>query len=207
MRELIGRKVGMTRLFDDDGTDVPVTVIAAGPCVVVSRRTQERDGHEALAVGFEVARAKGVTKPRAGQFAAAGVKPTRVLAEVAVPPGFEGKEGDALTVDMFRVGERVGVSGVSIGKGWQGVIRRHHFAGVGDATHGQSNRLRAPGSIGQSSYPSRVFKGMRMAGRMGGRNTTVKNLKVVQVDVEKSLLLVKGAVPGKGGSLLRIRGM
>lgn len=207
MRELIGRKVGMTRLFDEDGTDVPVTVIAAGPCVVVSRRTQDRDGHEALAVGFEVARPQGVTKPRAGQFAAAGVKPTRVLAEVPVPPGFEGKEGDTLTVDMFRVGEHVDVSGVSIGKGWQGVMRRHHFRGVGGATHGQSNRLRAPGSIGQSSYPSRVFKGMRMAGRMGGRKTTIKNLTVVQVDTEKSLLLVKGAVPGKGGSLLRIRGM
>jgi large subunit ribosomal protein L3 len=206
MRELIGRKVGMTRLFDEDGAAVPVTVIQAGPCVVVARRTREKDGHDALAVGFEPAKKKHVTRPRAGQFAAAGVEPTRVLTEVPVPPDYEGELGDQLTVELFNVGERVHVSGLSAGKGWQGVMRRHHFGGVGDATHGQSDRLRAPGSIGQSSYPSRVFKGTRMAGQMGNRRTTIKNLMVVGVDSDKSLLLIRGAVPGKPNGLVRIKG-
>lgn len=206
MREIIGRKVGMTRLFDEDGTAIPVTVISAGPCVVVSRRTREVDGHDALAVGYEPAKAKHVSKPRAGQFKKANVEPTRILSEVAVPPAFDGKPGDPLTVEMFHVGEFVDVSGVSIGKGWQGVMKRHNFKGVGDATHGQSDRLRAPGSIGSASYPSRVFKGMKMAGQMGGEMTTIKNLKVVQVDVEKSLIVVRGAVPGKAKTLLRIKG-
>jgi large subunit ribosomal protein L3 len=206
MREIVGRKVGMTRLFDADGTAFPVTVIAAGPCPVVARRTREKDGHDALAVGFESVREHRLTKPRAGQFKRSDVAPTRLLTEVAVPPGFEGGEGGTLTVEMFKIGERVDVSGVSSGKGWQGVMRRHHFGGVGDATHGQSDRLRAPGSIGQSSYPSRVFKGVRMAGQMGGRRATVKNLLVVGLDAEKSLLLLRGAVPGKAHNLLRIRG-
>lgn len=206
MRELIGRKVGMTRLFDEDGTATPVTVISAGPCVVVARRTRDVDGHDALAVGYEAVRAKHVTKPRAGQFKKANVEPTRVLSEVAVPPKFDGKPGDHLTVEMFQVGEFVDVSGVSIGKGEQGVMKRHNFKGVGDATHGQSDRLRAPGSIGSASYPSRVFKGMKMAGHMGGDMTTIKNLKVMQIDVEKSLIVVSGAVPGKSKTLLRIKG-
>ena len=206
MRELIGRKVGMTRLFDEDGTATPVTVISAGPCVVVARRTQDVDGHDALAVGYEAVKAKHVSKPRAGQFKKANVEPTRVLSEVAVPPKFDGKPGDHLTVEMFQVGEFVDVSGVSIGKGEQGVMKRHNFKGVGDATHGQSDRLRAPGSIGSASYPSRVFKGMKMAGHMGGVMTTIKNLKVMQIDVEKSLIVVSGAVPGKSKTLLRIKG-
>lgn len=206
MRELIGRKVGMTRLFDEDGTATPVTVISAGPCVVVVQRTQDVDGHNALAVGYEVAKAKHVSKPRAGQFKKANVEPTRVLSEVAVPPKFDGKPGDQLTVEMFQVGEFVDVSGVSIGKGQQGVMKRHNFKGVGDASHGQSDRLRAPGSIGSASYPSRVFKGMKMAGHMGGVMTTIKNLRVMQIDVEKSLIVVSGAVPGKPKTLLRIKG-
>jgi len=206
MRELIGRKVGMTRLFDEDGTATPVTVISAGPCVVVAQRTQDVDGHNALAVGYEVAKAKHVSKPRAGQFKKANVEPTRVLSEVAVPPKFDGKPGDQLTVEMFQVGEFVDVSGVSIGKGQQGVMKRHNFKGVGDASHGQSDRLRAPGSIGSASYPSRVFKGMKMAGHMGGVMTTIKNLRVMQIDVEKSLIVVSGAVPGKPKTLLRIKG-
>jgi large subunit ribosomal protein L3 len=206
MRELIGRKVGMTRLFDEDGTAVPVTVIQAGPCVVVARRTREKDGHDALAVGFEPAKKKRVTRPRAGQFAAAGAEPTRVLAEVPVPPDYEGELGGHLTVELFKVGERVMVSGFSLGKGWQGVMKRHNFRGVGGATHGQSDRQRAPGSIGQSSYPSRVFKGTRMAGQMGNRRVTIKNLKVVAVDTDKSLLLIRGAVPGKPNGLVRIKG-
>jgi large subunit ribosomal protein L3 len=206
MREIVGRKVGMTRLFDEAGTAFPVSVIAAGPCPVVARRTVERDGHDALAVGFETVKPHHVTKPQAGQFKRSGVAPARLLTEVAVPPDFEEGEGVTLTVEMFKVGERVDVSGISIGKGWQGVMRRHHFGGVGDATHGQSDRLRAPGSIGQSSYPSRVFKGLRMAGQMGGRRATIKNLLVVGVDAERSLLLVRGAVPGKANNLLRIRG-
>jgi len=206
MRELIGRKVGMTRLFDEDGTAIPVTVIKAGPCVVVGTRTAEKHGYASLQVGYGEVTQKHITKPVAGQYAAAGVAPAKVLTEVALPPGFEGKVGDRLTVELFVVGERVDVSGVSIGKGWQGVMKRHHFGGVGGTTHGQSDRLRAPGSIGSSSYPSRVFKGQRMASRMGGQTTTVKNLRVIGVDPEKSLLLLRGAVPGKANSLLRIKG-
>jgi large subunit ribosomal protein L3 len=206
MRELIGRKVGMTRLFNEDGTAVPVTVIAAGPCVVLSRRKGSVDAPESLAVGFGAVRRAGVSKPLTGQFTKAGLQPMRHIMEVAMPPDFNGAPGDTLPVTLFKPGEKVDVSGTSIGKGFQGVMRRHNFGGVGGATHGQSDRLRAPGSIGSSSYPSRVFKGMRMAGRMGGRKTTLKNLEVVQVDAERSLLLLRGAVPGKQGSLLRIIG-
>jgi large subunit ribosomal protein L3 len=206
MRELIGRKVGMTRLFDEDGSAVPVTVVSAGPCIIVGARTAEKHGYSSLSVGYGDVKAKHVTKPVAGQYAKAGVALAKVMTEVAVPPGFEGKTGDRLTVDLFQVGELVNVCGVSTGKGWQGVMKRHHFGGVGGTTHGQSDRLRAPGSIGASSYPSRVFKGQRMAGRMGGRVTTVKNLKIVGIDAQKSLLLLRGAVPGKANSLLRIKG-
>jgi len=206
MRELIGQKVGMTRLFDEDGQAVPVTVVTAGPCVVLSRRQGGAGRTESLAVGFGSVKKKQVSKPRAGQFAKAGLEPMKVITEVAAPPGFAGGPGDKLTVDLFRAGERVDVCGTSIGKGWQGVMRRHNFGGVGGATHGQSDRLRAPGSIGSSSYPSRVFKGMRMAGRMGGRTTTLKNLEVMRVDADRSLILLRGAVPGKQGSLVRILG-
>lgn len=207
MRELLGRKVGMTRLFDEDGTAIPVTVIQAGPCPVVQERSEDKDGYRALTVGYGSVKKKNVSKPVAGQFAKAGLEPTRLLAEVSVPPGFEGSVGDQLTVDMFKQGEYVDVSGESIGKGWQGVMRRHNFGGVGGTTHGQSDRLRAPGSIGAASYPSRVFKGTRMAGRMGGKQVTVKNLMVVKVDAEKGLLMVRGAVPGKPDGLLRIKGI
>lgn len=196
----------MTRLFSEDGQAVPVTVVAAGPCIVLGKRQGGARRPEALAVGFGSIRAKHVTKPRAGQFAKAGIEPMRVITEVAAPPDFAGGPGDQLTVDQFKAGERVDVVGTSIGKGWQGVMRRHNFGGVGGATHGQSDRLRAPGSIGSSSYPSRVFKGMRMAGRMGGAKTTVKNLEVMQVDAGKSLILLRGALPGKQGSLVRIMG-
>jgi large subunit ribosomal protein L3 len=206
MRELIGRKVGMTRLFDADGTAVPVTVISAGPCVVVDTRTAETHGYTSLRVGYGEIKTKKVTKPVAGQFAKSGVLPTKILAEVAVPPGFSGQVGDRLTVELFAVGERVDVTGVSIGKGWQGAMKLHHFGGVGGSTHGQSDRLRAPGSIGASSFPSRVFRGQRMAAQMGNRTRTVKNLQVVAVDKEKSLILLRGAVPGKADSLLRIKG-
>lgn len=206
MRELIGQKVGMTRLFDEDGQAVPVTVVAAGPCVVLSRRKGGAGREESLAVGYGAVKKKNVSKPRAGQFAKAGLEPMKVIVEVAAPPDFSGGPGDRITVDLFKAGERVDVCGTSIGKGWQGVMRRHNFGGVGGSTHGQSDRLRAPGSIGSSSYPSRVFKGMRMAGRMGGRKTTLKNLEVMRVDAERSLILLRGAVPGKQGSLVRIMG-
>lgn len=206
MRELIGRKVGMTRLFDEDGTAIPVTVISAGPCVVVGTRTAEVDGYASLRVGYGDVKARKVSRPVAGQFAKSGVAPTKILAEVPVPPGFSGQVGDKLTVELFTVGERVNVTGISIGKGFQGAMKRHHFGGVGGTTHGQSDRLRAPGSIGASSFPSRVFKGQRMAGQMGSRTTTIKNLEVVAVDAEKSLILLRGAVPGKADSLLRIKG-
>lgn len=206
MREIVGHKVGMTRLFDDDGTAIPVSVIAVGPCPIVQERTEAKDGYRALTIGVGSVKKKNVLKPVAGQYAKSGVEPMRILAEVVVPPGFEGGVGDHLKVDMFSAGEFVDVSGISIGKGWQGVMRRHNFGGVGGTTHGQSDRLRAPGSIGASSYPSRVFKGTRMAGRMGGRSVTVKNLKIVRVDAERGLILLRGAVPGKANSVLRIKG-
>lgn len=196
----------MTRLFSEDGLAVPVTVVAVGPCIVLSRRLGGVGRGESLAVGFGPVRRKHVNKPSAGQFAKAGIEPMRMITEVAAPPDFAGGAGDQLSIEMFKTGERVDVSGTSIGKGWQGVMRRHNFGGVGGATHGQSDRLRAPGSIGSSSYPSRVFKGMRMAGRMGGKKTTVKNLEVVRVDAKQSLLLLRGALPGKQGSLVRIIG-
>lgn len=206
MREIIGRKVGMTRLFDEDGTAIPVTVVVAGPCTVVQERTAEKEGYRALAVGFGSAKKKNKSKPVIGQYAKAKIDPTRVLVEVAVPPGFEGGVGDSLKADLFKEGEFVDVIGTSAGKGWQGVMRRHNFGGVGGATHGQSDRLRAPGSIGASSFPSRVFKGQRMAGRMGGGSVTVKNIRIAKVDAEKGLILLSGAVPGKPDAILRIRG-
>ena len=196
----------MTRLFDEDGQAVPVTVVEAGPCVVLSRRQGGAKRPDALAIGYGSVKKKHVNKPDAGQFAKAGLEPMRMITEVAAPPDFAGNPGDKLTVDLFKAGERVDVRGTSIGKGFQGVMRRHNFGGVGGATHGQSDRLRAPGSIGSSSYPSRVFKGMRMAGRMGGARTTLKNLEVMRVDNQRGLILLRGAVPGKAGSLVRIMG-
>lgn len=202
MKEIIGKKLGMTRVFGEDGQAIPVSVIEAGPCVVVARRTDEKDGYEALQVGFGEKRKKLFNKPLMGHFEKGGVEPARILREIQ----FEGEfnVGDLIKVDIFKKGEKVDVTGTSKGLGFQGVMRRHGFGGA-QITHGQSDRQRAPGSIGSSSYPSRVFKGMRMAGKTGKDRVTVVNLEVVQVIEDQNLLLVRGAVPGKKGSLLRIR--
>tara|TARA_R110000850_G_scaffold16697_1_gene51768 strand:- start:98245 stop:98856 length:612 start_codon:yes stop_codon:yes gene_type:complete len=193
MSGLIGKKIGMTSIFDENGKNIPCTVIEAGPCVVTQVRTKEVDGYEALQLGFDDK--KTAIKAAEGHAKKAGTVAKRKVVEFQ---GFE-KEynlGDAITVDHFTEGEFVDISGISKGKGFQGVVKRHGFGGVGQATHGQHNRLRAPGSIGAASYPARVFKGMRMAGRMGGDKVKVENLRVLKVVPEKNLLVVKGCVPG-----------
>ena len=202
MKELIGTKLGMTRVFREDGESVPVTAIEAGPNTVVQIRTEEKHGYRAAQVGYGERRESLFTKAEAGHFKKAGVVPMRTLKEIQ----FEGdiSVGDTLTAELFKEGEVVDVVGVSKGLGFQGVMRRHKFGG-GQRTHGQSDRERAPGSIGQSSYPSRVLKGLRMAGRTGGKTVTAIGLDVVRVVPEKNLILVKGSVPGKKGSLVRIR--
>jgi large subunit ribosomal protein L3 len=201
---IIGRKIGMTQLFDADGTVWPGTVIKAGPCVVVQAKTKAVDGYEAVQLGLVEERPARVTRPLAGHYKKANVPPTRVRREVKVAEGTESvKPGDQVLVSMFANGDRVDVIGVSRGKGFQGVMKRHNFGG-GAATHG-SMFHRAPGSIGASSYPSRVVKGMRAAGRMGADRVTTRNLKVVRVDPENHLLVVHGAVPGAAGGYVMIR--
>jgi large subunit ribosomal protein L3 len=204
MSGLIGRKIGMTSIFDENGKNIPCTVIEAGPCVVTQVRTNEVDGYEALQLGFDDKTEKHATKADLGHFKKAGTSAKKKVVEFQ---SFEGefKLGDNITVELFNEGEFVDVQGVSKGKGFQGVVKRHGFGGVGQATHGQHNRLRAPGSVGASSYPSRVFKGMRMAGRMGGENVKVQNLRVLKVVAEKNLLVVKGAIPGCKNSYVIIQ--
>ena len=201
---IIGKKVGMTQLFSADGTVQPATVLRAGPCVVAQVKTVDRDGYEAVQLGFVDARPSKENKAILGHFKKAAVPPTRIRREVRVKSGGETpKAGDQVNVSIFADGERVDVIGTSRGKGFQGVVKRHHFAG-GRATHG-SMFHRAPGSIGASSYPSRVVKGMRMAGHMGHGQVTVRNLKVLRVDAENHLLLVEGSVPGGPNSVVVIR--
>jgi len=201
MTALLGRKLGMTGYITESGEYVPCTVIEAGPCPVVLRRTLERDGYEAVQLGFEPLPERKVNRPLRGHFAKAGVAPHRYLREFR---GLVADVGHVLTVEQFMPGDRVKISATSIGRGFQGVVKRHHFGGVGMATHGQSDHTRAPGSIGASSFPSRVFPGMRMAGRMGGRRTTIRNLEVLQVIPEDNLLLVKGSIPGAPNALVEI---
>jgi large subunit ribosomal protein L3 len=201
---LIGKKVGMTQLFEADGTAQPVTVLRAGPCVVAQVKTVEADGYAAVQLGLVEAKASKENKPTTGHFKKAGVPPTRVRREVTLADGGDPmKAGDQVNVGIFANGERVDVVGTSRGKGFQGVVKRHHFAG-GRASHG-SMFHRAPGSIGASSYPSRVVKGMRMGGHMGSDRVTVRNLKVLRVDAENNLLLVEGAVPGGPNAVVLIR--
>ncbi len=204
MSGLIGRKIGMTSIFDENGKNIPCTVIEAGPCVVTQVRTKEVDGYEALQLGFDDKKEKHATKAEVGHFKKAGVAAKKKVVEIKE---FEQdyKLGDVITVSLFQEGEYVDVQGISKGKGFQGVVKRHGFGGVGQSTHGQHNRLRAPGSVGASSYPSRVFKGMRMAGRTGGKNVTVQNLVVLKVVEDKNLLVVKGAVPGHKNSYVIIQ--
>ena len=196
MSGILGKKVGMTSVFDDNGVSIPCTVIEAGPCYVTQIRTKEKDGYEAVQLGFDEKPDRLTSKPAKGHFSKANVKSLRLLKEFRDFKGGNLAVGKEVKVDLFAKGDKVSVTAKSKGKGFQGVVRRHHFSGVGMTTHGQSDRVRAPGSIGSSSYPSRVFKGMRMAGRMGFRNVTVKNLTVVQVILESNLILVKGSVPG-----------
>jgi len=203
MSGIIGKKIGMTRIFDEEGNVVPVTVIQVGPCYVTQIRTIEKDGYEAVQIGYDIKKEKNTTRPLLGHFKKANVPPLRRLKEF---PPFENREvkvGDEIKVDIFNPGEIVKVTGLSKGRGFAGVVKRHGFGG-GPKTHGQSDRLRAPGSIGQSSYPSRVFKGMRMAGHMGNKRVSVIGLKVVKVDPENNLLFIKGAVPGARNSFVEI---
>ena len=204
MSGLIGKKIGMTSIFDENGKNIPCTVIEVGPCVVTQVRTNEVDGYEAFQLGFDDKAEKNANKAELGHFKKAGASVKRKVVEFK---NFENAYnlGDVITVDLFNEGDFVDVQGVSKGKGFQGVVKRHGFGGVGQATHGQHNRLRAPGSIGASSYPSRVFKGMRMAGRMGGVNVTVQNLRVLKVVADKNLLVVKGAVPGHKNSYVIVQ--
>lgn len=205
MSGLIGKKVGMTSIFDAAGKNVPCTVIQAGPCVVTQVRTIDKDGYEAIQLAFDEKKEKNTTQALQGHFKKANTTPKRILMEFSrFETGSRKSFGEMLRVDVFEEGEFVDVSGTSKGKGFQGVVKRHGFGGVGDRTHGQHNRLRAPGSVGASSYPSRVFKGMRMAGRTGGKKTKMINLQIVKLVLEKDLLLVKGSVPGHIGSYLKI---
>ena len=203
MEGILGRKLGMTQIYADNGHAVPVTVIQAGPCLVVERRTSDKDGYEAVQLGLVEERPARVTRPLAGQFKKAGVPPVRRLMEFGLEADDNPQAGDEVKASIFAEQEFVDVVGTSKGKGFQGVMKRHNFAG-GRATHG-SMFHRAPGSIGSSAYPSRVFKGMRAAGRMGGERVTVKNLLVIKVDAEQNLIYVRGAVPGANNSYVAIR--
>jgi large subunit ribosomal protein L3 len=204
MSGLIGKKIGMTSIFDENGKNIPCTVIQAGPCVVTQVRTEEVDGYDALQLGFDDKAEKRASKAEIGHAKKAGTSPKKKLIEFRYFENGKYGIGDTIDVTLFQEGEFVDVIGTSKGKGFQGVVKRHGFAGVGQSTHGQHNRLRAPGSIGAASYPARVFKGMRMAGRMGGDQVTVQNLRVVKVLPEKNVLVVKGCVPGHKNAYVTI---
>jgi large subunit ribosomal protein L3 len=202
MPGIIGRKIGMTSVYSAEGKAMPCTVIEAGPCVVTQVKTQDRDGYEAVQLGFGARKDKNTPSALKGHFKKANTEPKAKLVEFS---GFEGLNlGDTVNVDIFEEGEFVAVAGTSKGKGFQGVVKRHGFGGVGQSTHGQHNRMRAPGSIGAASYPARVFKGMRMAGQMGNRKVTMENLQVLKVMPEKNLIVVKGSIPGPKGSTVTI---
>ena len=204
MSGLIGKKIGMTSLYDEKGNNLACTIIEAGPCVVTQIKNEEKDGYNSVQLGFLDKKERNINKAESGHFKNANTAPKSNLFEFK---NFENElsVGDVLNVDHFSEGEFVDVSGTSKGKGFQGVVKRHGFAGVGQSTHGQHNRLRAPGSIGAASYPARVFKGMKMAGQMGNEKVTVQNLKVIKVVPEKNLLVIKGCVPGHKNSIVKIR--
>ena len=204
MSGIIGRKMGMSSVYNNDGNIVPVTVIQAGPCQVVTIKTAEKDGYQALQLGFGSRKEKNISKPVLGQYKKNNLTPSYILKEFRFPEISNYKIGDEIKADFFQEGEKIKVRSKSKGKGFQGVMRRHGFSGVGGTTHGQSDRLRAPGSIGSSSYPSRVFKGQRMAGRMGYENVTISNLSVVKILPEQNLILVKGAVPGSINTIVEL---
>lgn len=205
MAGIIGKKIGMTSVFSVEGKNVPCTVIEAGPCVITQVKTKETDGYEALQLAYGDVKEKNVTKAEFGHFKKAGVAPHKKVVEFMNTYQEEFELGQTIDVSIFHENDYVDVVGISKGKGFQGVVKRHSFRGVNDATHGQHNRLRAPGSIGASSWPSRVFKGMRMAGRDGGKTITIENLLVMKIIPEKNIIVVKGSVPGAKGSYIMIR--
>ena len=205
MSGLIGKKIGMTSIYDASGKIVPCTVLEAGPCVVTQVKTVEKDGYNAIQLGYDEKKEKRTTKALKGHFAKAGTTPKKLLREFTrFEEGHKKQYGEILDVTVFEEGEFVDVIGISKGKGFQGVVKRHGFGGVGDSTHGQHNRLRAPGSLGASSYPSRVLKGMRMAGQTGCKQVKMINLQIMKIVKEKNLVLVKGSVPGPNGSYIKI---
>ena len=203
MPGLLGKKIGITSVFSAEGKNIPCTVIEVGPCVVTQVKTVAKDGYDAVQLGFGDQKEKHLTAPELGHFKKAGVAPKRYLAEFK---GFEGQysAGDTITAELFNESDFVDVVGISKGKGYQGVVKRHGFGGVGQSTHGQHNRLRAPGSVGACSYPAKVFKGMRMAGQMGNRQVTVQNLQVIKVIPEHNIIMLKGSIPGSKGSIISI---
>ncbi len=205
MPGLLGKKIGMTSFYTEDGAALPVTVLAVGPCQVYSKKTVKKDGYKSIQLGYGDKKEKRLNKAQKDFFEKLNQKPVRILKEFRNFDNYdEINVGDELDVTMFTEGEKVVVTGISKGKGFQGVMKRHGFAGVGGATHGQKDRLRAPGSIGQSSYPSRVFKGTRMAGRTGSQKFSVRNLAVVKIVPEENIILVTGAVPGSVNSIIEI---
>ncbi len=214
MAGIIGKKIGMSSFFDQDGKSIPCTMIEAGPCIVTQIKNIEKDGYSAIQLGFENKNQKKLKKSEIGHVKNASCQPLNTYSEFknnytrtnddGTSEQFEPNVGDIVEVDMFNEGEFVDVTSTSKGKGFQGVVKRHGFAGVGDATHGQHNRMRAPGSIGAASYPARVFKGMRMAGRMGGEKVKIKNLKVLKILKEKNVIILKGAVPGHNNTYVNI---
>lgn len=204
MKSIIGKKVGMTSIFDATGKQTAVTIIEAGPCVVTQKKTVDTDGYNAIQIAFGDKKEKQTNKAEAGHFSKANTAPKRYLTEIR-DSELDKNVGDTLTVDIFSEGEKVEIVGMSKGKGFQGVVKRHGFSGVGEQSHGQHDRQRAPGSIGNSSDASRVFKGMRMAGRMGGDRVKMKGLKVVKIFPEKNYILISGSVPGHNGSIVYIQ--
>ena len=205
MSGLIGKKIGMTSVYNENGKNIPCTVIEAGPCIVTQIRSKDKEGYDAIQLAFDEKKEKRTTKALMGHFKKTNTTPKKVLMEFTrFEEGHRKQLGETLKVDVFIEGEFVDVVGTSKGKGFQGVVKRHGFGGVGQSTHGQHNRLRAPGSIGASSYPSRVFKGIRMAGRTGGDTVKMINLQVVKIIPEKNLIVVKGAVPGCNGSYVKV---
>ncbi|PKK12852.1 MULTISPECIES: 50S ribosomal protein L3 [Thermomonospora] len=201
---VLGEKLGMTQVFDDEGRVVPVTVVKAGPCVVTQIRTPDKDGYSAVQLGYGQVDPRKVNKPRSGHFAKAGVTPRRYLVEVRTDDAAEYTLGQEITVEVFEAGQKVDVTGTTKGKGTAGVMKRHGFRGLG-ASHGTQRKHRSPGSIGGCATPGRVFKGLRMAGRMGNVRKTVQNLTIHAIDADKGLLLIKGAVPGPNGGLVLVR--
>ena len=202
MAGLIAKKIGMTSIFDESGKNIACTIIEAGPCVVTQLKTFEKDGYKAVQLGFGQKKPKNINKAKLGHLKKSKTKNLNKLVEFNFDN--EPELGSELKVDLFNVGDYVTVTGNSKGKGFQGVVKGHGFAGVGDATHGQHNRMRAPGSIGAASYPAKVFKGMRMAGQMGNQRVKVENLEVLNIDIEKNIIVVKGAVPGFNNSFILI---